>query len=601
MINDRYELIRQLGAGGMGTVWVARDTMLGRKVALKRITLSGHKEAVETQRQRALREARAAASVHHPAVVPVHDWFLDDDGAPWIVMAYIEGATLEEWMERGPRTEREVATLARQVLGGLMAVHRVGVLHRDIKPANIVVTRDEHVCLVDFGIARIVGETGVTATGLLLGTVEYMAPERVNDRAQSPAADLWSFGVTFIHALEGHSPFRRGSFPATFLAILNDPLPPPRRPGPLYDALTAVLPKDPGRRISAETLAARLDRIIAPREPGSPARRGPTASGRPDPRDRAAPRRSEPGARGGPVRPRAQGDSGAPSDLQARRREASGRSDPDGRGGSGRPVQSNPHGQGGSAASGQSGPRAQGGSAASSQSDPLGQGGSAASGQSDPHAGGGLAASRQLDPLGQGGLADSGQLDPHAKGGPAAPSQIGPSQRRGPVPPREAAHPRRGGPRGADAADGSGRPAVSIGRMEPRGAAQELDDLVTTRPHEVAATLRALPLERAGRILGLMRPDGAAAVLGVLPPDQGVRLLSHTGERTAGALLGVLGVTVAATRLVEAMTLARACEVLEHVPPAVIAGLLKASSDGRSGRLLKGLSPATRAQIADTY
>ncbi len=137
--------------------------------------------------------------------------------------------------------------------------------------------------------------------------------------------------------------------------------------------------------------------------------------------------------------------------------------------------------------------------------------------------------------------------------------------------------------------------------MEPRGAAQELDDLVTTRPHEVAATLKALPAERAGRILGLMRPEGAAAVLGILPPDHGVRLLLHTGERTAGALLGVLGVTVAATRLLEGMTLARACDVLEHVPPAVIAGLLKASSDGRSGRLLKGLSPATKAKIAETY
>nr|WP_062337290.1 hypothetical protein [Herbidospora sakaeratensis] len=137
--------------------------------------------------------------------------------------------------------------------------------------------------------------------------------------------------------------------------------------------------------------------------------------------------------------------------------------------------------------------------------------------------------------------------------------------------------------------------------MEPRGAAQRLDDLVTTRPQEVAATLRALPVERAGRILGLMRPEGAAAVLGILPPDQGVRLLLHTGERIAGTLLGTLGVTSAATRLLEAMTLARAVGVLEHVPPAVTAGLLKASSDGRSGRLLKGLSPATRAQVTDTY
>ncbi|GLX95412.1 protein kinase [Herbidospora sp. NBRC 101105] len=671
MIKGRYELIRQLGAGGMGTVWVARDTMLGRKVALKRITLSGHKEAVETQRQRALREARAAASVHHPAVVPVHDWFLDDDGTPWIVMAYIEGATLEEWMERGPRTEHEVATLARQVLGGLMAVHRVGVLHRDIKPANIVVTRDGHVCLVDFGIARIVGETGVTATGLLLGTVEYMAPERVNDRAQSPAADLWSFGVTFIHALEGHSPFRRSTFPATFMAILNDPLPPPRRPGPLYDALTAVLPKDPGRRISAETLAARLDRILAPQPPAY-GQRGRAASGRgdarggsgrpvqPDPRAQGAPRRSDPQAQRGsadPGRsapgpgarvqpgPRAQGESAGarrPEPQAQRGWAASGRSDPGAQGGSGGSAQpsrgesgasaqpgpqgqrgraaverANPGPRGGSGGSAQPGPRAQGEEGAFKEPGPEAQGGrsghgarsgSAAFGQPRSRVKGESGASRQSDPQAQRGSASPRQSEFRAQRDPAAPrqsepraqrgapGQAGPSPRRGPVPRGEAVPPGRGGRRGP-AADGS---PVSVKRMEPRGAAQELDDLVTTRPHEVAATLKALPAERAGRILGLMRPDGAAAVLGILPPDQGVRLLLHTGERTAGALLGVLGVTVAATRLLEGMTLARACDVLEHVPPAVTAGLLKASSDGRSGRLLKGLSPETKAKIAET-
>ncbi|NAS23862.1 protein kinase [Herbidospora sp. NEAU-GS84] len=677
MIKGRYELIRQLGAGGMGTVWVARDTMLGRKVALKRITLSGHKEAVETQRQRALREARAAASVHHPAVVPVHDWFLDDDGTPWIVMAYIEGATLEEWMERGPLTEHEVATLARQVLGGLMAVHRVGVLHRDIKPANIVVTRDGHVCLVDFGIARIVGETGVTATGLLLGTVEYMAPERVNDRAQSPAADLWSFGVTFIHALEGHSPFRRSTFPATFMAILNDPLPPPRRPGPLYDALTAVLPKDPGRRVSAETLAARLDRILAPQLPAY-GRRGRAASGRsdgdarggsgrpaqPDPRAQGAPRRSDPQAQrgsadpgrsapgpGAPVQPdpRARGESAAarrPEPQEQGGRAASGRSDPGAQGGSGGSAQPGPRAQGeegafrqpgleaqhaqagpgrshpglrdGSGAPEQlrsysqgekgafkePGPEAQGGRSGSGarggsgagQPGSRAQGESGASRQSDPQAQRGSAAPRQSESRAQRDPGTPRQSGPRAQRDPGAPGQAGPSPRRGPVPRGEAVPPGRGGRRDP-AADG---PPVSVKRMEPRGAAEALDDLVTTRPHDVAATLKALPAERAGRILGLMRPDGAAAVLGILPPDQGVRLLLHTGERTAGALLGVLGVTVAATRLLEGMTLARACDVLEHVPPAVTAGLLKASSDGRSGRLLKGLSPATKAKIAET-
>lgn len=454
MIKDRYELIRQLGAGGMGTVWVAQDTMLGRRVALKRITLSGGREAVETQRQRALREARAAASVHHPAVVPVYDWFLDDDGTPWIVMAYIEGTTLEQWIEAGRRTEHEVAALARQVLGGLMAVHRVGVLHRDIKPANIVVTHDQQVCLVDFGIARIVGESGVTATGLLLGTVEYMAPERVNDHAQSPAADLWSFGVTFLHALEGYSPFRRGSVPATFFAILSDPLPAARRPGPLYDALTAVLPRDPGRRLDAQSLAARLDAILAP-----PVQR-PAREPAPKPAPKPAPR-----------------------------------PDP-------RPV-----------------PK--------------------------------------------------------------------------PVPPKVTP------PRRADQADPPDQRTVPYARMEPRQAAQELDDMVATRPAEAAAALTAIPTDRAGRILAFMGPDGAATVLRALPPARGARLLADMSERTAGRLMSALGVTDAATRLLEAMTLARARAVLEHVTPEVIAGLLRTSTDGRAGRILNGLSTGVRAKIAE--
>ncbi|GAB1823761.1 protein kinase domain-containing protein [Herbidospora sp. RD11066] len=478
MIKGRYELIRQLGAGGMGTVWVAHDTMLGRRVALKRITLAGGREAAETQRQRALREARAAASVHHPAVVPVFDWFLDDDGAPWIVMAYIEGTTLEQWIDEGRHTEHEVASLARQVLGGLMAVHRVGVLHRDIKPANIVVTHDRQVCLVDFGIARIEGEIGVTATGLLLGTVEYMAPERINDHSQSPAADLWSFGVTFIHALEGRSPFRRGTVPATFFAILNDDLPAARRPGPLYDALTAVLPRDPGRRLSARDLAARLDAILAP--PVATPTKGNHSPAPPPPRRAPAPlREPDSSQRRAPVPP------------------------------------------------------------------------------------------REPDPPPRRPAAPPREPDLHPRRSAAA----------RPVPPKEA---RGTGP---------------YARMEPREAARELDALATTRPSEATVALTALPADRAGRILGFMRPDAAVAVFRVLPPAQGARLLAQLSERSAGTLLGMLGVTAAAIRLVEAMTLVRACAVLEHVVPEVTAGLLKSSTDGRSGRILKGLSPGARDQV----
>ncbi|MEN3534812.1 protein kinase [Microbispora sp. ZYX-F-249] len=273
VIRDRYELRSQLGRGGMGTVWLAKDRMLGRLVALKEVALTPYGEAIEVQRARALREARSLARIRHPAIAGIYDVF-EEGGSPWIVMVHVEGGSLEDLIRRRRLSEREIATMGREVLAGLTAAHAAHVLHRDVKPANIVVGHDGKAVLVDFGIAHIAGESGLTSRSTLLGTTEFMAPERVDGRTVGPAADLWALGITFFCALEGYSPFRRDNPYATVHAVCNDALPPPRRPGPLYDVIAGLLRKDPGLRIGAAELDRRLAAILAPPR-STPPRRPP--------------------------------------------------------------------------------------------------------------------------------------------------------------------------------------------------------------------------------------------------------------------------------------------------------------------------------------
>ncbi|MGV9777618.1 protein kinase domain-containing protein [Streptosporangium sp. NPDC003464] len=283
IVRGRYELRSRLGRGGMGTVWLAWDRTLRRSVALKEILLAPHGEDTAVRRERALREARAAARIRHPAVVDIYDAFMDD-GSPWIVMAYIEGTPLDRRIEqqalarRQGLSEREIARVGREVLAGLAAVHDAQVLHRDVKPANIVVDPGDRVFLVDFGIARISGEGGLTSTNMLLGTVDFMAPERIDGHAVGPASDLWSLGVTLFCALEGYSPFLRAGLIETARAVTAGRPPRFRRPGPLAGAIAGLLVTDPARRMGAAELGRRLDTILAgpatrPREREKPERR----------------------------------------------------------------------------------------------------------------------------------------------------------------------------------------------------------------------------------------------------------------------------------------------------------------------------------------
>jgi len=258
VVHDRYRLLRNLGKGGMGTVWLAEDTVLDRAVALKALVHHAGVADLAERRARAMQEARALARMNHPAIVPIHDvvW---DGGDPWIVMGYVRGRSLEGILAGGPLGERAIAAIGLPILHALSAAHQAGVLHRDVKPTNILVAEDGSTYLVDFGIALIDGDTRLTGQTSLVGTTEFLAPERVRGQPAGPAADLWSFGVTLFLALEGYPPFGRGGDRnATMYAIVHEDPPAPLRPGPLAQLIVALLRKDPALRPDA----ADVDRVL---------------------------------------------------------------------------------------------------------------------------------------------------------------------------------------------------------------------------------------------------------------------------------------------------------------------------------------------------
>lgn len=267
VLNDRYRLIYKLGAGGMGSVWLAEDMLLERSVALKELVQNarGSGSNLAERRMRAVQEARAMARVRHPAIVPIHDvFFIDED--PWIVMEYISGRSLYDLIKDRPLDERSIAGIGLQVLRGLIAVHRAGVVHRDVKPTNILVADDDSIFLVDFGIARIAGDVSLTGQSIV-GTLDFLAPERFKPRYEiGPPADIWALGVTFYYALEGYSPFWRDSergWEATMIAILNERPNPLSRGGRLADITLRMLHKDPARRADAHRVLAVLEDVVS--------------------------------------------------------------------------------------------------------------------------------------------------------------------------------------------------------------------------------------------------------------------------------------------------------------------------------------------------
>jgi serine/threonine protein kinase len=204
----------------MGTVWLARDLLLDREVAVKELTVPFGATAAEREllRERMRREARAAAKLDHPDVVTVHD-VVEEGASTYLVLQYLAARTLTEVVEQdGPLSPQQAALLGLVVLGALRAAHALGIVHRDVKPSNVLVAgRGQRgvlgrVLLTDFGIASVPGQDGLTATGLLVGSPGYMAPERARGGEAGPASDLWSLGATLFTAVEGRPP-RRGPAP----------------------------------------------------------------------------------------------------------------------------------------------------------------------------------------------------------------------------------------------------------------------------------------------------------------------------------------------------------------------------------------------------
>jgi serine/threonine protein kinase len=254
LLAGRYRIERPLGTGGMGTVWAARDERLHREVAVKEVVppaaLTAHER--EVLEARTLREARAAARIASPHAVTVFD-VLDEDDRPWIVMERLSGRTLADVLrERGPLDAPVVARLGLQLLDALTAAHRADVLHRDVKPSNVLVDEDGNAVLSDFGIATLDGDPGLTTTGTLIGSPAFIAPERARGGPATPATDLFSLGATLYTAAEGRAPFERGGQLPTLTAVVTEPVPPPQVSGPLGEALTGLLAKDPEQRLSAE-------------------------------------------------------------------------------------------------------------------------------------------------------------------------------------------------------------------------------------------------------------------------------------------------------------------------------------------------------------
>ncbi|MFC8514175.1 protein kinase [Streptomyces sp. NPDC057257] len=267
LLGGRYRLTERIGSGGMGTVWQAYDELVGRDVAVKQPRLPGDPEDEFRRRaaSRLHREARAAARVDHPAAVSIHDVVVDDDGLPWIVMELIRGESLHEVLRRGPVDTAEAARIGLAVLGALHAAHSVGIVHRDVKPANVLLGPHGRVVLTDFGIAHVQGEESLTASGEFVGSLEFVAPERMSGRSAGPPSDLWSLGVLLYAAVEGASPFRRPTVESTLAAVLASDPPEPKQAGPLGPLIARLLMKEPTRRPGAQECAAVLEAVTESR------------------------------------------------------------------------------------------------------------------------------------------------------------------------------------------------------------------------------------------------------------------------------------------------------------------------------------------------
>jgi serine/threonine protein kinase len=259
--DGRYALERELGRGGMGIVWRAKDTMLGRDVAVKELMVPGGipVDQREEYAERVLREARIASRLTDPGVVTIHDLIKENDNT-FIVMELIDAPTLEDLVTKnGPMPPRKVAKLADELLSALEAAHEAEIVHRDVKPSNVMVPARGSAKLTDFGIAQAFDDPKLTSIGTILGSPAYMSPERMQGEPPSPLWDLWALGATLFFAAEGCGAFERATLPATMVAVMTEKAVVRRSQGALAELITGLLERDPADRIGVRAVRALID------------------------------------------------------------------------------------------------------------------------------------------------------------------------------------------------------------------------------------------------------------------------------------------------------------------------------------------------------
>ena len=265
---SHYRILGPLGGGGMGVVYKAQDLSLERVVALKFLPpeLSRDPDA----KTRFLQEARAASTLDHPNICTIHEVGETDEGQLYLAMACYDGETLKQRLQRGPLPIDEALETAQQIARGLVKAHRSGIVHRDIKPANLMITADEIVKILDFGIAKLAGAAGLTRIGSSLGTPGYMSPEQARGEEVDHRTDVWSLGAVLYEMVTGRRPFRGEHDQAVLYALFNlepDPVEQlrPDAPPELVRIIGRMLTKDPDRRyLTAGEALADLRALYGP-------------------------------------------------------------------------------------------------------------------------------------------------------------------------------------------------------------------------------------------------------------------------------------------------------------------------------------------------
>lgn len=280
-VAGRYRLGRRIGSGAMGIVWEAHDEVLNRTVAAKQVLLQPGQTETEANdaKRRVMREGRIAARLQHPNAVSVFDVVDDGDGMPWLVMEYVPSKSLAALLrEEGWMPPTEAARIGMHVASALAAAHAAGVVHRDVKPANVLLGSDGTVKITDFGISRAVGDGQITATGMLVGTPAYLAPEIAKGQEPTSASDVFSLAATLYFAVEGVPPFGLNDNPLALLhKVSSGEINPPTQAGPLTGLLLAMLGTEPSERLSMLKVRGAMSAI---------------AYGRPDPVIAAPPART---------------------------------------------------------------------------------------------------------------------------------------------------------------------------------------------------------------------------------------------------------------------------------------------------------------------